>query len=70
MRSPFSTALLIAAEAPNNAITLVKTTIFIISLTLLNPSTAIAQSNTTRLSVTNQCDFPLWIATQPINPAI
>lgn len=69
MRSPFSTALVIAAEAPNNAVTLVKAMIFMVSLTLLtlfvNPSTAMAQSNTTRLSVTNQCDFPVWMATQP-----
>lgn len=35
-------------------------------LLLINPSTALAQStHTTRLSVTNQCDFPVWMATIP-----
>lgn len=74
MLLPFSTALVRASAATNSALTLARATIFMVSLALLllfvNPSTAIAQqlaaaSNTTRLSVTNQCVFPVWMATQP-----
>ena len=73
-RSPFSTVLTRVSAATTSAVTLARATVFLVSLALLllfvNPSTANAQeltatSPTTRLSVTNQCNFPVWMATTP-----
>ncbi|WP_460206231.1 hypothetical protein [Scytonema sp. NUACC21] len=74
VRSLFSTVLTGVAAATTNALILVRTTVFVISLAFLllfvNSSSAIAQelaatNHTTRLLVTNQCNFPEWMATTP-----
>lgn len=72
--SLFSSALSGVSAIAIRAVTKARTTLLVISLIFLlffpNASAAIAQesratSHTTRLSVTNQCDFPVWMATIP-----
>jgi Thaumatin family len=55
--------------SPRPLLTFAKTTLLLGLLSLLllsiNPQSAIAQEHTIRLSVTNQCNFPVWMATIP-----
>jgi len=72
--SPCSTVLTRVCAATTSAVTLPRVKVFMVLLALLllfvNPSEANAQELTatnprTRLSVTNQCNFPVWMATTP-----
>lgn len=73
-RAPFSTVLTGVAVVTTNAVILARATVFMVLiaflLLFLNSSEANAQelaatNHTTRLSVTNQCNFPVWMATTP-----
>lgn len=57
----------IAIKAVHCARTTLVMVLFLLLFLFLNPTSAIAQQSggTTRLSVTNQCDFPVWMVSPP-----